>query len=56
VLPESGSNIINLFYKSAVFTILYGGAIWKFNISPDINHWIDLVIAKATTIFKKSKM
>ena len=55
-LPESDSNIINLFYKSAVFTILYGSAIWKFNISPDINHWIDLAISKATTIFKKPKM
>ena len=55
-LPESESNIINLFYKSAVFTILYGAAIWKFNISPDINHWIDLAITKATTIFKKPKM
>lgn len=55
-LPASESNIINLFYKSAVFTILYGGAIWKFNISSDITHWIDLAITKVTSISRKSKM
>lgn len=56
MLPDASSHAINLFYKSAVFTLLYGGAIWKFNISPDINHWIDLAITKATAIFKKSKV
>ncbi len=41
-LPETGSNVINLFYKAGAFTLLYGLAIWQFHISPDINHWIDL--------------
>lgn len=55
MLPDASSHAINLFYKSAVFTILYGGGIWKFNISPDINHWIDLAITKGTSLLKKSK-
>ncbi len=55
MLPDATSHVVNLFYKSAVFTILYGSAIWKFNISPDINHWIDLAISKGTSLLKKSK-
>ncbi|MBL0007308.1 MAG: hypothetical protein IPP25_09030 [Saprospiraceae bacterium] len=55
MLPDASSHVVNLFYKSAVFTILYGSAIWKFNISPDINHWIDLAISKGTSLLKKSK-
>ncbi len=54
-LPESRMNLINLFYKGAVFTALFGGAIWKFNVSPDINHWIKLGIDKAKGLVSGSK-
>ncbi len=53
LLPEVEANIINLFYKSAVFTTLYGFAIWRFRISPDINHWINLGWNKGLSIFRK---
>jgi O-antigen/teichoic acid export membrane protein len=54
-LPEVGSNVINLFYKSAVFTLLYGGSIWWFQISPDINHWVDLGWKKGLSLIGKQK-
>ncbi|MBK9106674.1 MAG: polysaccharide biosynthesis C-terminal domain-containing protein [Saprospiraceae bacterium] len=54
-LPEADANVINLFYKSAVFTTLYGGAIWWFHISPDINHWVDLGWKKGLSLLGKGK-
>ena len=54
-LPEAGNDYINLFYKGTVFTAIYGFVIWKFNISPDINHWIELGWNKAFSILKKLK-
>lgn len=51
-LPESEINVINLFYKGAVFAALFGGAIWKFNISPDINQWLVLAWNKVRNIAK----
>jgi O-antigen/teichoic acid export membrane protein len=51
-LPETGSNVINLFYKAGVFSLLYGLSIWRFNISPDINHWIALGLAKVSGMLK----
>lgn len=40
-LPDTESSWINLFYKGAVFSALYGFAIWRFRISPDINDWLE---------------
>ncbi len=54
-LPDAGMNLINLFYKGAVFTTLFGGAIWRFNISPDINHWIKLGWDKARRLVFKEE-
>lgn len=52
LLPDAPGNAINLFYKSAVFTLVYGFAIWRFHISPDINHWIDLGWNKLRAVVK----
>lgn len=51
-LPDAQGNAINLFYKSAVFTSVYGLAIWRFHISPDINHWVDLGWNKLKAVVK----
>jgi O-antigen/teichoic acid export membrane protein len=51
-LPETGSALLNLIFKGAVFTGLYGLAIWKFEISPDINHWITLGWNKTLSVLK----
>ena len=51
-LPDTQSGVVNLFYKSAVFCILYGMAIWKFGISADINQWIDTALGKVGKILK----
>lgn len=52
LLPDAPGNAINLFYKSAVFMALYGFTIWRFHISPDINHWIDLGWNKLRAVLK----
>ena len=39
-LPGTGSAWITLICKGAMFSILYGIAIWGFKISPDINNWL----------------
>lgn len=52
-LPEFEMNLVNLFYKGAVFTALFGGAIWRFNISPDINAWIAIGWNKAIGLMRK---
>jgi O-antigen/teichoic acid export membrane protein len=49
-LPLSGNAWIDLFYKGAVFSLLFGLSIWGFKISPDINSWIDMVIKKTVLI------
>ncbi len=41
-LPNSSSPVTNMFYKGALFCVLYGSSIWGFNISPDINQWLAL--------------
>lgn len=53
-MPDFEVNIFNLLYKGALFTLLYGFAIWKFAISPDINHWIGLGWQKGSSLFQKS--
>ena len=55
MLPETDMNFVNLMYKGALFTILFGGAIWRFHVSPDINHWVDLGWAKGASILKRIK-
>ncbi|MEO5905198.1 MAG: polysaccharide biosynthesis C-terminal domain-containing protein, partial [Saprospiraceae bacterium] len=45
-LPLANSPWINLFYKGAVFSLLFGFSIWGFNISTDINSWIDMAVKK----------
>jgi O-antigen/teichoic acid export membrane protein len=45
-LPLTSIAWINLFYKGAVFSLLFGLSIWGFKISPDINSWIDMVLKK----------
>jgi len=45
-LPSAGSEMVNLFLKGTAFTVLYGLAIWRFAISPDINDWIGKGLAK----------
>jgi O-antigen/teichoic acid export membrane protein len=53
-LPEHSSGVFNLFYKSAVFCLIYGLAIWRFNISPDINHWINLFSRKMKSLVMRA--
>ncbi len=45
-LPNSSSPWINMFYKGAVFSSLYGAAVWKFKLSPDINQWLASAYSK----------
>jgi O-antigen/teichoic acid export membrane protein len=52
-LPEFEMNLVNLFYKGAVFTTLFGGAIWRFNISPDINAWIAIGWNRSIGLIRK---
>jgi O-antigen/teichoic acid export membrane protein len=46
-IPLSGNPYLDTFIKGTVFTGLYGGSIWKFNFSPDLNHWLTLALKKA---------
>lgn len=39
-LPDTTDPFVTMMIKGFVFCLLYGGAIWKLNISPDINGWI----------------
>ena len=39
-LPDTGEPWIDMFYKGAVFCLVYGLAIWKFKLSADINDWV----------------
>jgi len=55
ILPETGSNFFNLMYKGALFITLFGGAIWRFHISPDINHWVQLGWNKGVSLFQKGR-
>ena len=45
-LPAVQSPWFTMIYKGGVFSLLYGLAIWKFQLSPDINQWIDVVMGK----------
>jgi O-antigen/teichoic acid export membrane protein len=54
-LPESANHFFNLMYKGAVFSLLFGLSIWKFKISPDINHWIELAWLKIASLLGKDK-
>lgn len=54
-LPDSESGLFNLFYKAAVFSSLFGLAIYKFAISPDINHWVELGMKKGASLFLGSR-
>jgi O-antigen/teichoic acid export membrane protein len=50
-LPTLESPVITLIYKGTLFSTLYGFAIWKFNISPDINQWIAMALGKVSNLF-----
>ncbi len=45
-IPPTGSAYLNTFIKGTVFSVLYGTVIWRFNFSPDINHWVGLAFDK----------
>ena len=53
LLPETRMNMVNLLYKGAVFVTLFGVAIWRFHVSPDINHWVALGWNKGVSFFQK---
>jgi len=53
-LPDSNSPMINMIYKGTVFSALYGLAIWKFNISPDINGWLERRFYKLKGIIQQA--
>jgi O-antigen/teichoic acid export membrane protein len=55
LLPETEMNFVNLLYKGAIFSILFGGAIWRFHVSPDINHWVGLGWDKGVFLFQRMK-
>jgi O-antigen/teichoic acid export membrane protein len=50
-MPDTGSPWINVFYKGALFCMLYGTAILGFNISPDLNNWIKAGLYRIRGIF-----
>jgi len=52
-LPVMETPVITLIYKGALFSLLYGLAIWKFNISPDINQWIAMALGKVSNLLNK---
>ena len=56
LLPETNMNFVNLMYKGAVFAILFGGAIWRFHVSPDINHWVGVGWDKGVALLGKTRM
>ncbi len=53
-IPSVHSPVITLIYKGGLFSVLYGLAIWKFHISPDINEWIAIALGRVTNLFGKS--
>ena len=52
-LPDTSSDWFNLMYKGAVFCALYGYAIWRFRLSPDINNWLESVYRKWSPEMRK---
>lgn len=53
-IPSVQSPVITLIYKGGLFSVLYGLAIWKFNISPDINQWIAMALGRVTNLFGRN--
>ncbi len=53
-LPNTDSSWITLICKGAMFSVLYGMAIWGFKISPDINNW--LLMARNKILRKKNSI
>lgn len=53
-MPDSNSPMINMIYKGTVFSALYGFAIWKFNISADINGWLERRFYKLKGILQQA--
>jgi len=49
-IPVTGSPYLDIFIKGSMFSLMYGGVIWKFKFSPDINHWVMLAIDKGKDI------
>lgn len=49
-IPASQSSYVTIIYKGGLFCLLYGLAIWKFHISPDINQWIELALGRVRSI------
>ena len=54
-LSNTSNPWINMFYKGALFSLLYGLAIWKFKLSPDINQWISLAYVKGMERWRGGK-
>ena len=51
MLPTVGNLFAGIILKSGLFTLLYGGAIYGFNISEDINTTIDQVLRRVKLFF-----
>lgn len=45
-MPETDHPWVNLIYKGALFCALYGFAIWKLKLSPEINDWLEKMVTK----------
>jgi O-antigen/teichoic acid export membrane protein len=45
-LPVVNDPWINLIYKGSVFGLLYGFAVWRLRLSPDINDWLEKSLQK----------
>ena len=56
-IPVTGQPYADAFIKGAIFCMLYGLAIWRSGISPEINQWIALILGKVVkmkSLFTKS--
>ncbi|HZV68256.1 MAG TPA: polysaccharide biosynthesis C-terminal domain-containing protein [Saprospiraceae bacterium] len=49
-IPAVQSPWFTMIYKGGVFSVLYGLAIWKFQLSPDINQWVEVVVGKVKSL------
>ena len=45
-MPNLKSPLLTLIYKGALFCLLYGIPVWKFQISEDINQWIAMALGR----------
>jgi O-antigen/teichoic acid export membrane protein len=53
-LPDAGMPFVDLLFNAGLFCVFYGVAIWKLDISPDINHWIGLAFKRLRAMYPGS--